>query len=268
MIPSKQGAAYMQEGAGIVTLQGIDVQVIRRGAGPPLLLLHGGGGPQHHLPFFQQLSEHFDVIAPIHPGFAGSPIPEHFDGMDDLIYLHLDLMDALDLRDVVVVGMSMGGWAAAEMAVRNTSRMSKLILVDAVGVKTGGRDARDIADVFGLPQADVTRLLFHDPANAPDPATLTDDQLTEIAANRIALAMYTWEPYMHNPKLLYRLHRIRVPTLLIWGESDGLVPVAYGQAYCDLIPGAELVVIPKAGHAPQVEQPDLFCGHVCSFVKK
>jgi pimeloyl-ACP methyl ester carboxylesterase len=159
----------------------------------------------------------------------------------------------------------MGGWAAAEIAVRNTSRMSKLILVDAVGVKTGGRDSREIADVFGLPQDDITRLLFHDPVNAPDPATFTDAQLTEMAANRIALAMYTWEPYMHNPKLRYRLHRIQVPTLLIWGESDGLVPVSYAEAYRALIPGAELVVIPQAGHVPQVEQPDLFCDHVHAF---
>ena len=258
----------MQEGAGIVTLQGIDLPVIRRGSGPQLLLLHGGGGPQHHLPFFRKLTEHFDVIAPIHPGFAGSAIPEHFDGMDDLVYLYLDLMDALDLREAIVMGMSMGGWAAAEMAVCNTSRMSKLILVDAVGMKTGGRDARDIADVFGLPQHEVTRLLFYDPANAPDPATLTDEQLTEMAANRIALAMYTWEPYMHNPKLRYRLHRIQVPTLLIWGEADGLVPVSYAEAYRTLIPGAHLVVIPKAGHAPQAEQPDLFCDHVFSFATK
>ncbi len=214
----------MQEGAGTVTLQGIDLQVIRRGVGPPLLLLHGGGGPQPHLPFFDRLAEQFDVIAPTHPGFAGSPIPEHFDGMDDLVYLYLDLMDALDLRDVILVGISMGGWAAAEIAVRNTSRVSKLILADAVGIKTGGRDARDIADVFGLPQPDVTRLLFHDPSKAPDPTTFTDEQLNEMAANRIALAMYTWEPYMHNPKLRYRLHRIQVPTLLIWGEDDGLRP--------------------------------------------
>jgi pimeloyl-ACP methyl ester carboxylesterase len=255
----------MQEGAGIVTLQGIDLQVTRRGSGPPLLLLHGGGGPQHHLPFFQKLTEHFDVIAPIHPGFAGSAIPAHFDGMEDLVYLHLDLMDALDLRDVMVVGMSMGGWAAAEMAVRNTSRMAKLILVDAVGIKTGDRESRDIADIFGLPQDEITRLWFHDPANATDIATFTDAQLTEMAASRIALAMYTWEPYMHNPKLRYRLHRIQVPTLLIWGESDGLVPVAYAEAYRALIPGAELVVIPQAGHAPQVEQPDLFCHHVYTF---
>ena len=258
----------MQEGADFVTLQGIDLQVVRRGAGSPLLLLHGGGGPQHHLPFFQQLAEQFEVIAPIHPGFAGSAIPEHFDGMEDLVYLHLDLMDALDLRDAVVVGMSMGGWAAAEMAVRNSSRMAKLILVDAVGVKVGGRDARDIADVFGLPPHDITRLLYHDPANAPDPSTLSDEQLTEMAASRIALAMYTWEPYMHNPKLPYRLHRIQAPTLLIWGESDGLVPVAYAKAYREMIPGAELVVIPNAGHMPQIEQPDLFCHHVHTFAAK
>ncbi len=258
----------MPEGADTVSLQGIDLQVIRRGAGPQLLLLHGGGGPQLSLPFFERLTAQFDVIAPTHPGFAGSPIPEHFDGMDDLVYLYLDLMDALDLRDVILMGISMGGWAAAEIAVRNTSRLSKLILVDAVGIKAGGRDSRDIADVFGLPQDEVTGLLFHDPSKAPDLTTLTDAQMTEMAANRIALAMYTWEPYMHNPKLRHRLHRVQVPTLLIWGEDDGLVPVSYAEAYRALIPGAELVVIPKAGHVPQVEQPDLFCDHVCAFASR
>jgi pimeloyl-ACP methyl ester carboxylesterase len=249
----------------IMTLQGIDLQVVRQGTGQPLLLLHGGDGPQGHLPFFTRLTAHFDVIAPTHPGFAGSRIPEHFDTLEDLVYLYLDLLDALDLHDVVLMGFAMGGWAAAEIAVRNTTRLARLILVDAVGIKPGDRDSRDIADLFGLPAPAVTRLLFHDPAKAPNLAAMTDEQVTMLAAERIAHAMYTWDPYMHNPKLRYRLHRINVPTLLLWGASDGLVPVAYGRAYGAMIPGATLVVIPEAGHLPQVEQPDLFLQHVLSF---
>jgi pimeloyl-ACP methyl ester carboxylesterase len=248
-----------------IALQGIDLPVQRQGSGPPLLLLHGGDGPPQQAPFVQRLSAHFEVIAPTHPGFAGTPLPEHFDDIEDLVYLYLDLMDVLDLRDVVLLGLSMGGWAAAEIAVRTTQRLSRLILVDAVGIKPGDRETRDIADIFARPDAEVARLLYHDPAGGPPVSQLSEAQSTTVAANRIAHALYTWDPYMHNPKLRYRLHRIDVPTLLIWGASDGVVSVAYAEAFCQMIPGARLVVIPEAGHLPQVEQPERFVEHVLSF---
>ena len=256
----------MLKGSGTLALQHIDLPVVRQGTGPPLLLLHGGDGPQNHLPFFQQLTERFDVIAPTHPGFAGSPIPEHFDTLEDLVYLYLDVLDALQLQDVILLGFSLGGWIAAEIAVRNTTRLAKLILVDAVGIKPGTRDTRDIADIFGMSAPEVVQLMFHDPAQAPHLATLADEQLTMMAADRIAHALYTWDPYMHNPKLRYRLHRINVPTLLLWGASDGIVTVAYAEAYSKMIPAARLVIIPAAGHLPQVEQPDIFVQHVLSFM--
>lgn len=255
----------MHTGLNPITLQGVAVQVVRRGQGAPLLLLHGGDGPQARLPFFQKLTDRFDVITPTHPGFGGSSIPEHFDALEDLVYLYLDLLDALDLHDVVLVGFAMGGWVAAEIAVRNTSRLAKLVLVDAVGIKPGNRERRDIADIFAMPAPAVAKLLYHDPSRAPSPATLTDEQATVLAQDRSAHAMYTWDPYMHNPKLRHRLHRVDVPTLLIWGASDGVVSVAYGEAYRALIPGAKLVVIPEAGHLPQVEQPDRLLEHILSF---
>jgi len=258
----------MQAGVQTIALQGIDLQVVRRGAGAPLLLLHGGDGSQGHLPFLQRLAERFDVIAPTHPGFAGSPVPEHFDALEDLVYLYLDLLDVLDVRDVVLAGFSMGGWVAAELAVRNTTRLAQLLLVDAVGIKPGDRDTRDIADIFGLPAPAVAKLLFHDLSKAPDLSTMTDAQVTVLAADRIAHALYTWDPYMHNPKLRYWLHRITVPTLLIWGASDGVVPVTYAEAYRAMIPGAQLVVIPEAGHLPHVEQPELLLQHVLSFAAR
>lgn len=258
----------MQATMSTITLQDVPLRITRQGRGTPLLLLHGGDGPQDRLPFFQSLAAWFDVIAPTHPGFGGSIIPEHFDGLDDLVYLYLDLLDALDLRDVILLGFSMGGWAAAEIAVRNTSRLAKLILVDAVGIKAGTPETRDIADIFAMPAPAVAKLMFHDPSLAPNPATMTDEQLTVLAADRIAHALYTWDPYMHNPKLRHRLHRIDVPSLLIWGASDGVVPVAYAEAYRALIPGARLVVIPDAGHLPHVEQPDLLLDHILSFAGK
>jgi pimeloyl-ACP methyl ester carboxylesterase len=254
------------DGRDTISIQGIDLQLTRRGSGPPLLFLHGGNGPQDDVPFFDHLTQRFEVIAPVHPGFAGSPIPEHFDHLDDLVYLYLDLMDALKLHDTVLMGGSMGGWIAVEMAVRTTQRLSHLILVDAVGIKPGNRDTRDIADIFALQDADLTRLLFHDVSKAPPYTDLSEAQQTVMAANRIAHALYTWEPYMHNPKLRFRLHRVNVPTLLLWGANDRLVSVAYAEAYRAMLPQAQLVVIPEAGHLPHVEQPERCLEQVVSFV--
>ena len=248
-----------------IELQGVPVDVVFKGAGPQMFVLHGGGGPVASMPFANALAEKFEIIAPVHPGFAGSAIPDHFDDLKDLIYLYLDLMDALDLNDAVMMGFSMGGWTAAELAVLSTARISKLVLVGAVGVKVGGRDDRDIVDVFATPQEELTQLMWHDPANAPDPAQMTDEQRQIMQSNRVALGLYAWQPYMHNPKLPRWLHRIDVPTMVLWGESDDLVTPDYGRAYAGMIPGAKFAVIPEAGHAPQVEQPDAFVHHVLSF---
>lgn len=241
-----------------ITLQGIEVPYVRTGSGPTLLMLHGGGGPVTALPFVDRLAEKFDVIAPTHPGFAGTKIPDHFNRVDDLVFLYLDMMDALDLKDITLMGFSMGGWTAIELATMNNARLSRLILVDSVGVKVGGREDRDIADVFALPHEKLAELAFHDPSIAPLPVDIPDDQLQIIASNRVALGVYTWEPYMHNPKLPHRLHRIKRPTHFIWGESDGIVTVEYGRKFCALMDGATMTVIEKAGHAPQMEQPDAF----------
>ncbi len=248
-----------------ISLQGVDLDVRRKGRGPAMLMLHGGGGPNIGHPFSDALAERFELIEPVHPGFAGSKIPEHFDSLEDLVYLYLDLMDALDLRDTVVLGNSMGGWTAAEIAVRNSQRIAKLILVDAVGIKAGDRDTRDRADVFALPAAEVTRLTWHDISKAPDLSKPTDEQLQIVASNRVALSMYTWDPYLHNPKLRHRLHRIKVPTLFLWGESDGLVTPEYGRVFSAMIPGSTLQVIGKAGHSPHLEQPQAFVQKVLAF---
>jgi len=250
-----------------IELPGAAVDVVRKGSGPKLFMLHGGGGPAAAMPFADKLAESFEIIAPVHPGFAGSPIPEHFDDLQDLVFLYLDLMDALDLDDAIMMGFSLGGWTAAEIAVMSTARISKLILVDSVGIKVGGREDRDIADVFATPPDELARLMWHDPAHTPNPADMTEAAQEMLQSNRVALSLYTWQPYMHNPKLPGRLHRIDVPTLLIWGESDGLVTPVYGRAFCNMIPGAEMVVIPKAGHAPQAEQPDVFVKHVTTFAQ-
>lgn len=255
----------------MVEVQGISLEVVERGSGPTLLLLHGGRGLQPSAPFLDSLARHVRVIAPSHPGFGHSSLPESIDTIDDLAYFYLDLMEQWKLDNVILMGFSMGGWIAAEIAVKCCHRLSKLILVDSVGIKIGGRETRDIADVYSLPPTRVAQLTYHDRALADalvsrDLSQLSDDELTVIARNRESLAMYTWQPYMHNPKLRGRLRRISVPTLLIWGESDGIVTPAYGAAFRDAIPGARLVTIPAAGHAPYIEQPDAFAKCVLDFI--
>ena len=148
-------------------LQGIDLQVVRQGTGQPLLLLHGGDGPQSPLPLCARLAERFEVIVPTHPGFAGTAIPEHFDTLEDLVYLYLDLLDVLDLHDSILVGMSMGGWLAAEIAVRNTSRLSRLILVDTVGIKPGTVTHGILPTSSGYPLRRLQNCCFTTPRRYP-----------------------------------------------------------------------------------------------------
>ena len=217
------------------------------------------------MPFADRLAERYEVIQPVHPGFAGTPIPEHFDNIQDLIFLYLDLIDELNLENTILAGFSMGGWLAAEIAAINTKRFSKLVLVDSVGIKPGGPFDRDIADVFAISPNEHTRISWHDPSKAPDPRNMNDEELQIFASDRIAHGLDTWEPYMHNPKLQYRLHRIDIPTLLIWGEGDQVVKPSYGEAFRDLISNSRMVVIPDAGHSPHVEQPEAFINHFLEF---
>ena len=220
------------------------------------------------MPFADRLAESYEIIQPVHPGFAGTPIPEHFDNIQDLIFLYLDLIDELNLENTILAGFSMGGWLAAEIATINTKRFSQLVLVDSVGIKAGGPFDRDIADVFAISPNEHMRISWHDSSKAPDPGSMDDDELQIFASDRIAHGLYTWEPYMHNPKLPYRLHRIDIPTLLIWGEADQVVKPSYGEAFGDLIPGSRLVTIPNSGHSPHIEQPSAFIKHFLEFTSQ
>ncbi len=249
-----------------IRLGEVELEYLDRGSGRPLLVLHGAGGPFQNAPFIELLAQRTRVIVPTHPGFGTSQLPDWFESIDDLAYLYLDLLDALDLQDAVIVGTSMGGWTAAEIAVRCQHRLAGLVLADAVGIKVSDRETRDVADIFATPAGEMNRLVWHDPSKAPNPLDLSDDQLEIVARNRAASAMYLWEPYAHNPKLRRRLARITVPTLLLWGESDGLVTTDYGRAYCKAIPNAEFRVIPSTGHVPQLERPQAFVDHIVRFL--
>ena len=250
---------------GRIKVHGIEIELTRKGKGAPLLLLHGGSGPTPNAPFVGKLAERFEVFVPGHPGFGTSPLPAQYDHIDDLAYFYLDLMDELKLKDVTLMGFSLGGWLSMEIAVKSTARLKRLILVDSVGCKFGGPTDRDIADMFANSPEQMAKLMWHDPSKAPDPSKLTDEQALIAGRNREAMAVYGWEPYLHNPKLKGRLHRVNVPTLVIWGASDRLVTPDYGRKLAACIPGAKFELIEGAGHAPNVEQPEKFFTLVNAF---
>ena len=206
------------------------------------------------------------MIAPSHPGFGGTDLPANFSTIDDLAYFYLDLLDELDLTDVVLCGASFGGWLAMEMAIKSTARLSRLVLADAVGVKFGSRDTRDIADLFALTPAEIPPLLFHDVARfAVDYTKVPEPQLARIARNREAFTLFSWSPTLYDPKLRQRLHRVDLPTLVLWGANDRVVNLDYGRALAGTLPSASLEVIPSCGHLPHVEQVATFADHVVRF---
>jgi pimeloyl-ACP methyl ester carboxylesterase len=250
-----------------ISIAGVALDLEERGEGRPLLFLHPGEGLEPRREWLDLLARRHRVIAPHHPGWGNSALPNWLSTVDDLAYLYLDLAAALALRDAVLVGACFGGWIAAEMAVRDTRRFAGLVLVDPLGIKVGGVSDRDIADMHALPRDEYMRRAWADPANGErDLMQLPETELAGIARGREAFALFGWKPYMHNPRLRRWLHRIDIPTLLLWGERDGIVSTGYGEAWRAEIPGARMEIIADAGHFPHWEQPRDFADRLSRFV--
>jgi pimeloyl-ACP methyl ester carboxylesterase len=239
-----------------LNIRGTKIQMLKGGSGDPLLYLHSAGGEVAWLPFFEQLSQHYTVYVTGHPGFSKSEGLEKIDTIEDLVFHYTDVMDHLGLTQPYVVGLSLGGWIAAEFATRYPQRIRKLALICAAGLRVPGSP---MADLFATPPAETRHLLFYDGnsdlANAFVPDVPSPDVLENIMKAREASARVGWNPYFCNLKLRDRLYRVTVPTLVIWGEADRSVPVAHGKAYQEGIAGAKLVIIDKCGHVPPFEKP-------------
>ena len=241
----------------MVNINGANIELVRRGKGRPILFLHPHIGLHGSDAFITRLAEHAEVIVPSHPGYGHSDLPPGMSTVDDMAYLYLDLLDQLKLRDVTLVGASFGGWIAAEIASKTTERIARLVMMGAVGVKVGPRDRSDIVDIFATPRSRWEELTFRDVKFwQRNYESLSEDELTVIARNREATALFAWNPYMYNPKLKARLHRIRVPALFLWGDADRFAPAEYGKAYCAAIPGARFELVSEAGHFPHIEQAE------------
>jgi len=249
-----------------IVVNGSRVELVDRGRGRPILFLHPHIGLDPSAPVLAMLAQGGRLIAPSHPGFGRSERPAGITTVDDLAYFYLDLMDALDLRDTLVIGVSLGAWIAAAIAVKSTARMARLVLGNPVGIKVGDRETRDILDIFAMVESEFLDKAFVDPAAGKrDYSAMTEEQVTIAARDREAAALYTWSPYMHDPKLKGRLHRIRIPALVLWGAADRLVGEAYGRAFCAALPDGTFEPVAGAGHFPHIELPKAFAARALAF---
>jgi pimeloyl-ACP methyl ester carboxylesterase len=248
-----------------IAVQGCNITLMRGGTGRPLLLLHGAGGAGGWLPYMADLAARHDVIVPEHPGFGASDTPEWLDTVADLANFYLDFLDQLDLSGVDLIGFSLGGWIAAELAVRNTRRLASLTLVDAAGIHVKGVAQ---IDTFLLTDEQRVRAMFHDPKRADTMVErLKQPEFEDIdLKNRTTTAKLMWQPRGYDPHLHKWLHRIDVPTLVVWGANDRVVPKDYAFAYQRLIPGSKVEIIPDCGHVPQVEQRQAFVAALEGFL--
>jgi pimeloyl-ACP methyl ester carboxylesterase len=247
-----------------IEVDGCRTHYRRGGKGPPLLFLHGASGAPVVLPFMEKLAQRFDVLVPDAPGYGQSDEPEWLENIHDVAYFYLDFLNRLELERAVIVGSSMGGWMALEMAVRNTSRIGSLVLVSPAGIAAPGAEP---ADIFLLSPEDTIRRLFYDEKYAQErlAAPVTPEAIDLALKNRHTTARLAWEPRLHDPMLPKWLHRIDVPVAIVWGAQDRILPVAIGHELKRLLPRAELAIFERCGHLPQVEKADEFCDLVVRF---
>jgi pimeloyl-ACP methyl ester carboxylesterase len=254
--------AHIEE---MITVNGTQIRLLRGGRedAQPLVFLHGAGGHTGWMGFLDALAEDYAVYAPEHPGFGRSDDPPWLDEVGDLAFFYLDFLETLRLERVHLMGTSLGGWIAAELAVRNQTRLASLTLVGAVGILA---DGKPIDDIFRMSVEENLRRFYADPERAArrlqDMAKI---DMTIATKNRLTVSRLAYRPRFHNPGLAKWLHRITVPTLLIYGDKDGLVPPRFGEAYRAAIPGSRLVVLENAGHAPFDERKDAFLAAFRAF---
>jgi pimeloyl-ACP methyl ester carboxylesterase len=261
------------EAAERIRIGSADLQVRRIGDGPPLLFLHGEDGLLFAGPLLTALAEHFEVIAPSHPGWAGSARPSYVRTLDDIAYLYLDLLEGIGEgigAPVALVGVSIGGWLAAEVATKSEHHLSCLVLASPLGVKSGGRLDRTFLDLYATAPDKLQAALYGDPNREPDRSALSQQDFLELAIAEEAVTRYGWEPYLHNPQLPHRLGRIRRPTLIVAGSDDRFVLApGYYESYAALIgSNAEVAVIAGAGHRLDEEVPDELGRRVVGFVRQ
>jgi pimeloyl-ACP methyl ester carboxylesterase len=249
----------------VIVIDGLPTHLLVGGAGPPLVFLHGTAPAGEWLALHELLAREFTVYAPDHPGFGKTERPEWLAGMDDVVLHYEALFRALGLERPAVVGFSLGGWIAAELAVTYPDRLGALVLLNSGGLHL---DAHPIPDLFALTGEPLARAVFHDPQAAASffgTRRGPEGRLKAFSA-MTTLALLAWNPWF-DPKLPRRLARVQAPTLVLWAEHDRLIAPAYGEAFRDAIPGARLEVLPDCGHMALLERPEAVATAIMGFLR-
>ena len=251
-----------------VTYRRDRIHVRSRGAGPPIVLLQGFDVALRDDRFLEQLSQYHEVIVPDHPGFGRSDSPTWLRNIGDVAYFYLEILPELSGgRPVHLMGASLGGWLAAEIAVRDTSNIRSLIQISPAGVR---KKDTAIGDPFIRSPEVSADVMFADRDRARDlrrPID-SDEQIDVHLKNSIGLARLGWQPRLASAELQRWLHRIRVPTCLLWGSFDRIMPIEHAQVWLDSLDDARLEVIDGAGHLPHIEMPEKTAAVIASFIRE
>lgn len=243
------------------------VRLLSGGKGRPLLFLHGAAGLPQWNAFFEQLSTQYEVLIPEHPGFGGSEAPAWIRNIADMAIHYLDLLDGFGGEPVHVVGHSLGGWIAAEVAARTSARMQTLSLLAPAGMRVKGVP---MGDNFIWSPEEAARNLFHDQAFAERMLAHvpTDEEADFQLKNRFMAVKLGWEPRWLNPALGNWLHRVKVPSLVMWGDSDKVFPSAYAERWKAALPDARVEIIAQCGHLPHVEKSAVAAQKLIAFLEE
>lgn len=236
-----------------LTVNGIKIVQLTAGKGEPLVFFHGAG-TFHGFDFALPWAEKYKLLIPYHPGFGESDDDQKISDMHDYVIHYLEWMDQLELGRVNLVGLSLGGWMAAAFASEHAHRLRRLVLVAPAGLRVSEHPTKDL---FRVPGEQIPAMLVHN-FEVIRPHLPTGPDVDFIVARyreTSSLARIAWDrPY--DPKLPRRLHRINVPTLIVWGEQDQIIPVEQADAWAKLIPGAKVKVFQEAGHLVLDEKPE------------
>jgi pimeloyl-ACP methyl ester carboxylesterase len=254
----------MSEEADRLITRSVSVRAWRRGAGPPVLFLHGAGGWPAWLPFFDRLSQNYALTVPEHPGFGASDDPKWLRDIADLAMYYLDVLDQNFSAPVHVIGHSLGGWTAAEAAVRNSGRIASLTLIAPAGIRVKGVPP---GDIFIWSPEEFQRNRFHEQSFAAAPAAPANEEELDIALQtKLAGVKFGWQPRLFNPDLEKWLHRIIVPTHIVWGREDQLLPSVYAQLWSERVPDAKVTIVEACGHSPHIERLDPVTEKILGFL--
>lgn len=250
-----------------VDINGVTITLRRAGKGPPLLFFHGADGYTQWLPFFDALAEGHEILVPEHPGFGTSDDPPLIRSVADMAMFYLDFLETLDLKNVHFVGHSLGAWIAAEILIRDRARAKSLTVMSAAGLRVEGVTS---GDIFIWNREELLRNMFHDQAYAEVilALNLTDEQIDLALKNRFTATKLGWQPRWFNPDLEKWLHRIKLPSLVLWGADDKVMPAAYAALWQATLPNARLAMIKDCGHIPQVEKHAETIAAVRGFLKE